>query len=101
MKSVYLIRNNNSQYKIGISKSTSKRLEQHQTGNPDDLKIINTYDSENASKIETALHNMYSHKRANREWFNLSLVEEVNFLTNCKKIDESINILKKMENNFV
>ena len=101
MKLVYLIRNNNSQYKIGISKSPSKRIEQHQTGNPDELKIIETYESENAAKIETALHNMYIHKRANREWFNLSIVEEVNFVTNCKRIDESINFLKKMENKYI
>jgi len=101
MKSVYLIRNNNSQYKIGISKSPTKRTQQNQTGNPDELKIINTYESENASKIESALHNIYAHKRTSGEWFNLSLVEEVNFLTNCKRIDESINLLKKMKNNFL
>ena len=101
MKSVYLIRNNDSKYKIGIATNPNKRIKQLQTGNSDELKIIETYKSKNASKIETTLHNQYSFKRKIGEWFELSVEEEVNFIMACKRIDETINLLKKMDNIFI
>lgn len=101
MRSVYLIRGNDGRYKIGISKNPKQRLGPVQTGNPDKLTVIEVYPSENAFKIETALHNRFSHVRQEGEWFDLSITEEVNFINMCKSIDETIKFLKKMENHFV
>jgi hypothetical protein len=100
MKSVYLIRGDDK-YKIGIAKNPNNRICQLQTGNPSELKLIHAYQSENASKIESALHNRYSFDKNIGEWFNLSIKEEVNFINECKKIDKSINILKEMNNPFI
>jgi hypothetical protein len=101
MRSVYLIRGNDGRYKIGIAKNPKQRIRQLQTGNSDELTLIETYQSENASKIETALHNRFSHVRQSGEWFDLSITEEVNFIKMCSSIDESITLLKKMNNIFV
>jgi len=100
-KSVYLIRGNDGRYKIGIAKDPKKRIKQLQTGNSDPLELIDTYQSENASTIETALHNRFSYVRNVGEWFDLSVIEEVRFQNLCKSIDESIEILQKMGNSFV
>ena len=72
MRFVYLIRGNDGKYKIGIGRNPRKRMQQVQTGNPDRLIIVDVYESENASKIETALHNRFSHVRNVGEWFELS-----------------------------
>lgn len=101
MKSVYLIRGNNGKYKIGIAKNPEKRLSQLQTGNSDDLKLIETYKSDNARKIETILHNHYMCEKERGEWFNLSITEEVSFIKKCMNIDNNICTLKKMGNKFI
>jgi hypothetical protein len=101
MRYVYLIRGNDGKYKIGIAKNPFQRINQLQTGNSDKLTLIETYLSENASKIESALHNRYSHVRNVGEWFDLSVTEEANFVEICRTIDESIKYLKKMENIFI
>jgi predicted GIY-YIG superfamily endonuclease len=101
MRSVYLIRGNDGRYKIGIAKNPKQRIRQLQTGNSDELTLIETYQSENAFKIETALHNRFSHVRQEGEWFDLSITEEVKFVEMCRSIDESITFLKKMDNIFV
>ena len=101
MKSVYLIRGNDGKYKIGSAKEPKHRLRQLQTGNSDKLEIIEVYQSENARKIESALHRHYSYVRNVGEWFDLSVKEEVDFTKQCKLIDESIDLLKNMGNKFV
>jgi hypothetical protein len=101
MRSVYLIRGNDGRYKIGIAKNPQQRIRQLQTGNSDKLRLIDAYQSENASKIESALHMQYSYGRTIGEWFDLSVSDEASFIKRCKLIDESINYLKQTGNIFV
>ena len=101
MKKVYLIRGNDGRYKIGTSKEPRKRILELQTGNSDELTLIETYESVNATKIESTLHRTYSHLRKHGEWFDLSVLEESKFIKNCERVDGSINILKKMGNTFI
>lgn len=101
VRSIYLIRGNNGKYKIGIAKNPQSRLKQLQTGNPELLTIIETYETTNASKIEKALHNRYSYTRKEGEWFELSVSNECSFLDECKEIDNNINLLKKLGNPFI
>ena len=101
MRSVYLIRGNDGQYKIGIAKNPKQRIKQLQTGNSDKLTIIETYESENASKIESTLHNQYAHLRNEGEWFDLSISDEAHFIEKCKQIDQTITTLRSMGNVFV
>ena len=83
-------------HKIGISKnSPEKRLKQLSTGNPNEIRVLNTYESVNYKKIEKWLHSRYKTNKtlANNEWFNLTNEEVFLFIDRCKKADETINLL--------
>lgn len=102
MKFIYLIQSlEDGYYKIGVSKHPKKRIGQLQTGNSSELKLIETYQSEHAHKIEKSLQRRYSYLKKEGEWFDFGIVEETSFLTDCKQIDDSINILKKTGNVFI
>lgn len=98
-KQIYLIfSQENGYYKIGISKNPQKRIEQLQTGNSSELKIIETYKSEYYNKIEKALHRRFSHARINGEWFALDAVEMNNFKNYCESIEKNIVLLENNKN---
>lgn len=101
MKTIYLIRAYDGKCKIGITKNIDKRIRQLQTGNPEILTIQSQYLSEIASKIESVLHRMYRHKKISGEWFSLDIDDEVNFIDNCRKIEENLTILKHSENPYL
>lgn len=102
MKYVYLIQSlEDGYYKIGISKHPKKRVKQLQTGNSSELKLIESYQSEHALKIEKALQNRYSYLRKEGEWFDMSISHEVSFISECKKIEETFEVLKKSGNVFI
>ena len=102
MKHIYLIQSlENGYYKIGVSKHPKKRVKQLQTGNSSELKLIESYQSEYAHKIERSLQRRYSYLKKEGEWFDLSIKEDVGFLTDCKQIEENIIILKKNGNVFI
>jgi predicted GIY-YIG superfamily endonuclease len=97
MKSIYLIRSKETgDYKIGISKHPQKRLKQLQTGNSSELELITSYDSEYASRIETTLHNIYSHLKKEGEWFELSLTEAMDFRSKCIDTEQNFRIIEKI-----
>ncbi len=99
---IYLIKTkDNQQYKIGIAHNVYKRLRELQTGNPEELILINSYNSKFASKIETSLHNHYNYLNKRGEWFYFDICIELKFLDLCKQIEENILFLKINGNNFV
>ena len=102
MKYIYLIKNSEDDtYKIGVSKSPNKRLKEIQTGNGNELIIIEKYLTEHYSIIETTLHHYYSYAHKKGEWFSLSLSDEVSFIDKCKKIENGIVFLKENNNIFI
>lgn len=102
MRYVYLIQSmENGYYKIGVSKHPNLRLKQLNTGNPSITKLVETYQSTYAFKIENTLQHLYTHLKKNGEWFELSLNEEFNFISNCKKIEKNFNSLNNSENVFI
>jgi len=102
MKYIYLIQSQeDGYYKIGISKNPNKRLLTLQTGNSSPLKLINTYQTEFAEKIEGTLHRRYKHLHKEGEWFDLSIEHEVYFIDECKKIEDSIKYLVENNNVFI
>lgn len=101
MKSIYLIRGNDGMYKIGIAKNPQKRLKQLQTGNSDELKIVETYQTNNASQLESILHNHYAYGKERGEWFDLSIADEARFLCMCENIDKMLYLLLDMGNEFI
>lgn len=96
---VYLIRlSENSYYKIGVTKNINKRIKELQTGNAEQIYLVESFESIHAYKIEKALHYFYSNKNKNNEWFEFTLEDEVKFLKDCKKIENNIIFL---ENNRI
>ena len=87
----------NERHKIGITKNNvEKRIRQLQTGNSNIIQLLNMYESINYKRVEQILHARFSNCKteANNEWFNLSNEDILNFLTLCKKADETIDLLK-------
>lgn len=102
MKHVYLIQETeNGYYKIGVSKNPKKRVKQLNTGNSSMLKLVMSYESEIANKIEKTLHRKYSHLSKEGEWFDLSVSEEADFINECEKIESNMNFLKMHGNSFI
>lgn len=92
-----------TKYKIGFSKNDEtlkRRLKAIQTGNPNKCSICEKFNSEHGRKVETSLHNLYSNKRKEGEWFELELSDVTNFMNTCEDIEETYNILKRYDNPY-
>lgn len=60
-------------YKIGMTTGTvENRLRQLQTGSPQKIKVIHTFNVDDPNKLESDLHRKYASKRITGEWFKLS-----------------------------
>jgi hypothetical protein len=68
-------------YKIGATKDLENRRKRLRTGNVK-LEIIASVQSDNAFKLENTLHNIFSEKNIDLEWFDLN--------------DDDIDILVKL-----
>lgn len=102
MKEIYLIQSiENSYYKIGVSKNPKKRIKELQTGNSSKLKLVESYPSQYAHKIEKTLQRRYNHLRKEGEWFDFSLLDGVSFKEECQKLNERYDFLKKSGNVFI
>jgi phage regulator Rha-like protein len=72
LRKVYIIKNLNSLYKIGISKNIAKRIRTIETQQCSKVKTI--YTSKfciNAIQIESKIHKLYENHRKLGEWFDL------------------------------
>jgi len=69
--------------KIGFSKDPAARLKQLQTGNAEELQLHGSIEvSESRVKLlEKFLHKDMSYKRVKGEWFNLTKVEVLEYLS--------------------
>jgi hypothetical protein len=76
---IYFIQQNpeeNGPVKIGISKDPQRRLDTLQTGSPHELELIYTARVAAESECEDYLHEMWSSRRLNGEWFDIGLLFE-------------------------
>lgn len=82
-------------YKIGVtSRDITNRINELQTGCPDEIILIKEYESINYKKIEKWLHRRYFIKRMEGEWFELTDDDVFNFKNTCKEIETIIESLK-------
>lgn len=95
---VYLIGeyNDSNSYKIGVTnnKTVNGRKNELQTGNSDELFIVNKYETNEPFKLEKMLHNHYHSNHKINEWFTLSDDEVFKFIEVCDKYQNIINSLK-------
>lgn len=97
MSYVYLmksLRDYDTIYKIGYSTNPSVRKINLQTGNDGEISLVYVFQTKYGKKLETALHNFYSHARKNLEWFDLSLKEVVEFPNMCIKIEKNLELIQ-------
>ena len=62
-------------YKIGIvqnDRNTAKRVNEHQTGNPNRLFVVAIIPAEASYIVEQQMHRIWNGVRIGKEWFNLS-----------------------------
>lgn len=91
---VYLISelSNGGRFKIGITKNpVNKRMKQLQTGNSNEIFVVNEYNTKNYKEVERYLHRKYNPDKAMGEWFELSHNDVVNFIKTAKHYDDLIN----------
>ena len=92
-----------TRYKIGYSRNDStlkKRIKAIQTGNSGKCTICEKFLSNHGRKVETTLHNIYSFKRKEGEWFDLDIVDITKFIETCETIEKNFDLLEKYENPF-
>ena len=88
-------------YKIGYTRrEVSKRIKELKTGNGHDIYLVDSFQSEWGTKIESMLKKRYSNFNVSGEWFNLSESEISEFKIVCATLHENINILYK-NNTFI
>ena len=88
-------------HKIGVTKNDPNlRVKQLSTGNSNQIRLLDYYESENNRKIEVNFHKRFkSYKtQSKNEWFNLPNEFILNFKQECKKADDLIIFLK--QNNY-
>lgn len=84
---VYLICSefdNRKLYKIGFTRRPiEKRINEIKTSNGGEIYLIDSYESEYGTKIESKLHKIFKDKKVNREWFDLDDNDINSFKTLC------------------
>lgn len=85
-------------HKIGFTKNNPElRVKQLSTGNPNQIRLLDFYESQNYIKVEKMLHNKYFSLKtiSDNEWFNLTQETILEFKEECKKFDAIIKLLKE------
>jgi hypothetical protein len=88
MEYLYLIRCDEF-VKIGIACDVKNRLKTLQTGNPYPLTLIDSFEFDDAVRVESVLHRKYDHARMRGEWFKLTDAELEELISICQNFDES------------
>lgn len=89
-------------YKIGYTaRPISKRLSEVQVGCPTQVIVEDTYESDNAQKIECAMHNKFKAYKSSGEWFELPRREARKFVRSCELFEKAMSELRNSENPFV
>jgi hypothetical protein len=99
MGHVYLIGEvgNDGKYKIGSTraKNVDTRLKQLQTGNPSQLYIKESFETDHPFKLEKMLHNRFKSSNLIGEWFELSEADTGRFKGICEECSRVIDSLKE------
>ena len=78
---IYVIETKDKAYlKVGVAGCVASRLKQLQTGNPQELSVVSTYEyetSEQAFKMEKIIHKKLKSKRITGEWFTNVLPSDI------------------------
>lgn len=100
MGHVYLIgeTGNDGRYKIGSTraKKVETRLKQLQTGNPSELYIKESFETDHPFKLEKMLHNHFKSSQLTGEWFELSEADTEAFRGIC---EDKMKVIESLKDN--
>ena len=97
MAYVYLLGDSgqDNTFKIGVTRgSVEKRISQLQTGNGEEIYLVNFYETDYPFFIERLMHNKFYPKQKRNEWFNLDVEDVVKFRDHCKAFEDTASSLK-------
>lgn len=99
---VYLLKTRDlEEYKIGFTKGDiKKRLKSLQTGCPSEIVVVDSFESEFATKIESTLHFMWGRFRVNGEWFLFENNEQLKFNELCQQFHNNFQALKAYQTEY-
>ena len=81
-------------YKIGYTRrKIEKRIKEIKTGNGSDIYLVNSFKSKWGTKIESHLHRVFSSKKVNREWFDLTDDDIKMFTEKCDLMHKTMEII--------
>lgn len=72
-------------HKIGLSTDPVRRVRQLSTAHSAPLRLVTTFLSAHAAKIENSLHHYYARGRKLGEWFDLTAPELADFEHRCQE----------------
>jgi len=85
-------------FKIGVTKrKIEDRLKEIQTGNPGEVFVMRTFESNYPYKLEKMMHRHFNSKRTLNEWFCLNVDDVTSFTETCRKYESIIDGLEKYE----
>lgn len=97
MAFVYLLGDSgqDNTFKIGMTRGTiEKRIKQLQTGNGEEIYLVDFYETIYPFFLERLLHTKLFPKQKRNEWFNLEASDIVNFKNYCKEFEAVAESLK-------
>ena len=105
MISIYLVCseiNGQKLHKIGFTKRTpEKRIKEFKTGNASEIYLVDSFKSKWGTKVEAMLHRIYSSKKINGEWFDLSEEDVIMFKKHCISIDNNLKLITEQNTYFL
>ncbi len=75
--------------KIGIASNVRNRLKTLQTGNPYALELVDSFEFDDALRVEAILHKKYDYAWERGEWFKLTEEEFEKLIELCRNFDEN------------
>lgn len=94
MDSIYLMQHKDiPEYtKIGYTSDINQRIRQLETASPTGILLVFSKETNDAYKIEQALHKKYAYKNSNLEWFRLTeedIVDIINLVNHYTEKNEN------------
>lgn len=99
MKYIYLLKGGENNYKIGIAKNVSSRLNSIRTGNPEQVKVVACKPVENEMMIERSFHDYVRVHQAigGTEWFKLTPEQAIDIAIKINEQPDIPGLDEKME----
>lgn len=92
---VYLIASRGL-YKIGLSYRVQRRLREVAPDDPD-ARVVHSFVSNYARRVESAIHQRYADKHVGKEWFSLDPEEVAEFCSLAGPIDEVADLPEQFQ----